>query len=337
MHRLILGCILASILGGAIAVAQSPVTSTKPLTTPGMNQPLLVPPPTTSKNSPSPAGSGLGLGVQIVPGVSPVTNPQASKGGSDAEKIHKAETRVTVRGFDKVDRLTRGGKSSEEAKGKSTEQKVWLPSNFKPNLPGADRPAKVDAVTTKRSTKPDELGSARDYAKPPAKSGAGGQDKSKFGTWGPGYTPDKSSTDKSKFGTWGPGFTPDKSSKDGQYGTWGPGYTPETDNSSNDKSKYGTYGPGYTPDNSSNDKSKYGTYGPGYTPHKSSKDGSKKQPEYEGWYIDSIPVGEASGGTGTKTGASTGTGTGTGGSTGGKSQMESQNDKQSQSSEKPSQ
>jgi hypothetical protein len=196
MHRLILGCILASILGGAIAVAQSPVTSTKPLTTPGMNQPLLVPPPTTSKNSPSPAGSGLGLGVQIVPGVSPVTNPQASKGGSDAEKIHKAETRVTVRGFDKVDRLTRGGKSSEEAKGKST-------------------------------------------------------DKSK---WGPGYTPDKSSTDKSKFGTWGPGYTPDKSS--------------------NDKSRYGTYGPGYTPDKSSADKSKFGTWGPGYTSDSSSKDGS---------------------------------------------------------------
>ena len=242
MHRLILGCILAAFLGGTFAIAQSPITATKPLTTPGLNQPLLVPPATTPKSSPGATGSGLGLGAQSVPGISPVTNPQASKGGSDAEKIDRAEPLVTVRGFDKVDRLTRGGKSSEQAKGKSTEQKVWLPSNFGPNLPGADRPAKVDAVTTKQSTKPDEIGVARELAKPPSKNKKGGgdsaEDKSKFGTWGPGYTPDKSSTDKSRYGTWGPGYTPDKSSTDkSRYGTWGPGYTP--DKSSKDGSTSG--------------------------------------------------------------------------------------------------
>ena len=235
--RLILGCILAAFLGGTFAIAQSPITATKPLTTPGLNQPLLVPPATTPKSSPGATGSGLGLGAQSVPGISPVTNPQASKGGSDAEKIDQ-QTLVTVRGFDKVDRLTRGGKSSEQAKGKSTEQKVWLPSNFG-RLPGADRPAKVDAVTTKQSTKPDEIGVARELAKPPSKNKKGGgdsaEDKSKFGTWGPGYTPDKSSTDKSRLRhlgagihtrqvfdrqvevrhASGPGYTPDKSSKDG--------------------------------------------------------------------------------------------------------------------------
>ena len=174
--------------------------------------------------------------MQTVPGVSPVTNPQASKGGSDAEKIDKAETRVIVRGFDKIDRLTRGGKTSEQAKGKSTDK-----SKFGTWGPG------YTPETDKSSN-----------------------DKSKYGTYGPGYTPDKSSNDKSKYGTYGPGYTPDKSSNDkSKYGTYGPGYTP--DKSSNDKSKYGTYGPGYTPDKSSNDKSKYGTYGPGYTPDTKTK------------------------------------------------------------------
>ena len=52
MHRLVLGCILAAFFGDVIAEAQSPVTPTKPSTAPGVNQPLLVPPPTTPKNSP---------------------------------------------------------------------------------------------------------------------------------------------------------------------------------------------------------------------------------------------------------------------------------------------
>jgi hypothetical protein len=138
--RLIFGCILAALLGGTTAVAQSPIPSTKPLTTPGLNQPLLVPPATTPKNSQSPTGSGLGLGAQSVPGILPVTNPQASKGGSDAEKIDKAEPSVTVRGFDKLDRLTRGRTAepvtkSTQDKSKSAEQKAWLPSNFRPTPP----------------------------------------------------------------------------------------------------------------------------------------------------------------------------------------------------------
>jgi hypothetical protein len=215
MRRLILGCILAAFLGGTIAVAQSPITATKPLTTPGLNQPLLVPPATTPKNSPSHVGVGLGLGARTVPGIAPVTNPQATKGGSDAEKIG------------------------------ASEQKVWLPQNFRMSLP--DKPAKVDAAITKQSTKSDQLGSARDYAKPPSKENEG----ARFRTWGPGYSPDKSSKDETKYGTWGSGYTPDKSSSE--------------------ESKYGTYGARYTPDKSSNDKSKYGTWGPGYTPDTKTK------------------------------------------------------------------
>jgi hypothetical protein len=335
------GCILAVFLGSTPAVAQSSVTPTKPLTTPGLNQPLLVPPANTSKNPSGVTGLGPGPGGSI-PGFSSVINPQPSTGGRDAESVPSAETRTPTR------------------------QRLWNPSNFRMNVDGfekaATKPTKVDALKVKQSTKSDELGAARDYAKPPTKSkksegarfgtlGMGytpdesSNEKSKYGTWGSGFTPDKSSGDKTKYGTWGSGFTPDKSSKDeSKYGTYGPGYTP--DKSSNEK--YGTWGSGFTPDKSSSSKTKYGTWGSGFTPDKSSKDASKygvwgsgftpdnkkkTQPEYGGWYIDSVPVGEASGapsgGTATKTGASTGTGTGTGtgGSTGGQSKTEKQDDK----------
>jgi hypothetical protein len=281
--RLILGCILAAFPGGAISVAQSPITPTKPLTTPGLNQPLLVPPATTSKNSPSATGSGLGLGAQSVPGISPVTNPQASKGGSDAEKIDS-----------------------------SRKQKVWLPQNFRSNVEGPENSMKRDGLAGKHSTNSDEIGAARDYSKPPSKKTEG----ARFGPWGPGYTPDKSSNDKTKYGTYGPGYSPDKSSNDkSKYGTYGAGYTP--DKSSNDKSKYGTYGPGYTADKSSTDKSKYGTWGWGYTPDKSSTDKSKFGTWGPGYTPDKSSKED---------------------STSGKSQSENQDgDKQTQSSQTPSQ
>jgi hypothetical protein len=160
MRRLILGCSLAAFFGGAIAVAQSPITSTKPLVTPGLNQPLLVPPATTSKNSPSATGSGLGLGAQSVPGISPVTNPQASKGGSGAESVPPAETRTP------------------------SQQRLWNPSNFRMNVDGLEkstkRPAKVETLTVKQSTKSDQLGSARDYAEPPAETKKGEGAPAKF-------------------------------------------------------------------------------------------------------------------------------------------------------------
>lgn len=255
---------------GTIVLAQSSITPMKPLTSPGLNTTPAFPSATMWKNSPNPASGGLGLGTQNVPGISPVTNSQASKGGGDAEQINR------------------------------TEQKAWLPKNFRLSLPGSsEKVNKVDEVKKKQSINPDAVGAARDFATPPSinkKSGGdsaglnfksatpkttklelmfdpyesstgtekqkmgplesglggGGQDKSKFGTWGPGYTPDKSSNDKSQFGTWGPGYTPDKSSNDkSQFGTWGSSYTGK---SSTDKSKFGTWGPGYT-DKSSTDSS----------------------------------------------------------------------------------
>jgi hypothetical protein len=291
------GCILAVFLGSTPAVAQSSVTPTKPLTTPGLNQPLLVPPANTSKNPSGVTGLGPGPGGSI-PGFSSVINPQPSTGGRDAESVPSAETRTPTR------------------------QRLWNPSNFRMNVDGfekaATKPTKVDALKVKQSTKSDELGAARDYAKPPAKakksegaaakfdnkakprstefelmfdgwdtsksgptpkmgpldSGfrAGPQDKSKYGTWGSGFTPDKSSKDGTKYGTWGSGYTPDKSSNEkSKYGTWGSGFT--NDKSSKD-GQYGTWGTGFNAGKSSKDETKYGTWGSTFTNAESSNDGS---------------------------------------------------------------
>lgn len=64
-------------------------------------------------------------------------------------------------------------KSDGTIKGESlpSEQKKWLPANFRLTLDGLDtaKIAKIDSFTVKQSTATDDIGDARDYLKEPGK------------------------------------------------------------------------------------------------------------------------------------------------------------------------
>jgi phage tail-like protein len=68
---------------------------------------------------------------------------------------------------------TRYTKASGKAAGElgKSEQKLWLPSNFRLTIDGMDctKVAKIDAFTVKQTAVTDDLGDARDYLKEPGK------------------------------------------------------------------------------------------------------------------------------------------------------------------------
>jgi hypothetical protein len=84
----------------------------------------------------------------------------------------KEPSYITVKFAPEVIRTVKpGGTKADYSQYGKTAQKLWLPSNFKLEIPGLDctKVSKIDSFTVKQTVVADNIGEARDYQKEPGK------------------------------------------------------------------------------------------------------------------------------------------------------------------------